>query len=58
MTYEHYLQQPKPMIEWRMNLILSKKPQFIKILVNGSHSLLRKYCHLINDDDDDDDVEN
>ena len=52
MTYKHYLQQPKPMIEWRLILILAKNPQLVKKLRNRSHPLIRKYSHLFDDDDD------
>ena len=51
MTYKHYLQQPKSMLEWRINLILAKYPQqFMKILENGpgrSHPFIRK--HMFDD---------
>ena len=60
MTYKHYLQQPKSMLEWRLNLILAKyPPQIVKILENGPHRrhpLIRK--HLFHGVDDDDDGEN
>ena len=37
MTYEHYLNQPKSMLEWKLNAILAKNPELIKILGNSSH---------------------
>ena len=58
MTYKHYLQQPKSMLEWRLNIRLAKNPEPVKILGNSSHPLIRKYSHLFDDDDDDDDGEN
>ena len=32
MTYEHYLKQPKFMLERRLSLLLAKSAEFIKIL--------------------------
>ena len=58
MTYEHYLKQPKSMLEWRLNIILAKNPELVKILGNISHPLIRKHKLLFDDDDDDDDGEN
>ena len=49
MTYIHYLQVPKPMIEWRLNAILAKNPQLIKKFTNTSHPLIRNYSHIIDD---------
>ena len=49
-TYEHYLNQPKSMLEWKLNAILAKNPELIKILGNGSHLLIRKYQHISEDD--------
>ena len=48
MTYEHYLQQPKPMLEWGINVILAKNPELIKSL-NRSHipPIIRKYQDLL-----------
>ena len=46
MTYEHYLNQPKSMLEWKLNAILAKNPELIKILDNNSHPLNRKYQHI------------
>ena len=50
MTYEHYLHQPKSMMEWKLNAILAKNPELIKILGNRSHPLIRKYQHIYEDD--------
>ena len=50
MTYEHYLNQPKYMFDWKLNAILAKNPDFIKIFGNRSHPLIRKYQHIIEDD--------
>ena len=50
MTNEYYLTQPKPMVEWRLNVILAENPELIKILANSSHPLIRKY-QQINEDD-------
>ena len=49
MTYGHYLQIPKPMIEWRINVILAKNPEIIKNFRNTSHPLIRKYSRFFND---------
>ena len=43
MTNEHYLNQPKSMLEWNFNAILAKNPEHIKVLRNSSHPLFRKY---------------
>ena len=45
MTYEHYLNQPKCMFEWKLNAILAKNPELINIFGRISHSLIRKYHH-------------
>ena len=49
MTYEHYLNQPKAMLEWKLNAIFAKNPVLIKILGNSSHPLIRKYQHINED---------
>ena len=46
MTYEHYLNQPKSMLEWNTNAILAKNPELIRIFENRSHPLIRKYQHI------------
>ena len=45
MTYEHYLNQPKCLFEGKLNAILAKNPELIKIFENTSHPLIRKYHH-------------
>ena len=50
MTYEHYLNLPRSMLEWKLNAILAENPELIKILGNSSHPLIRK-CQDINEDD-------
>ena len=52
MTYEHYLNQPKSMLEWKFNVILAKNPELIKILDNTSHSLFRKYQYIYENDEE------
>ena len=47
MTYEHYLNQRKCMFEWKLNAILAKNPDFIKILASTSHPLIRKNQDLL-----------
>ena len=47
MTYEHYLEQPKQMIEWRLNENLSKNLKLTKTLRNIYHSLFRKYKYML-----------
>ena len=54
MTYEHYLKQPKAMIEWLINKELARNPELIKTLRNTSHPPIRKYRHIIHDEDEDD----
>ena len=43
MTYEYYLTQPKPMVEWRLNAILAKNPELIRIFENTSRAIIRNY---------------
>ena len=43
MTYKHYLNQPKSMIEWKLNEKLSGNPELIKSPGNISHPLIKKY---------------
>ena len=50
MTYEHYLNQPNSMMEWKLNEILAKKPEIIKILGNSSHPLIGKHQYINEDD--------
>ena len=50
MTYEHYLNQPKSMLEWKLNAILAKNPELRKMLGNSFHPLIRKYQHNNEDD--------
>ena len=54
MTHEHYLQQPKPITEWRFNMLLAKNPKLVKIIVTSSHLLIRKYSHLFDGDENQD----
>ena len=50
MTYEHYLNQPKSMLEWKLNVILAENLEFIEIRGNSSQPLIRKYQHINEDD--------
>ena len=50
MTYEHYLNLPKPMIKWKLNALLAKNPELIKLIGNSSHPLIRKYQYINEDD--------
>ena len=50
MTIEHYFNQPKSMLELKLNVILAKNPEHIKILGNSSHPLIRKYQHINEED--------
>ena len=52
MTYEHYLKQPKPMIEWVLNKELYKNPKIIKTFRNILHQLIRKNKYIIHSEDD------
>ena len=45
-TYGHYLEQPKPRLEWILNRKLAKNPELIKILGNSSHPLIRKHQQI------------
>ena len=50
MTYEHYHNQPKCMFGWKLNAILAKNPEIIRIFGNSSPPLIRKYQHINEDD--------
>ena len=46
MTYEHYLKQPKQVVEWRLNEKLSKNPELIRAFDRKiSHPLNQKNSH-------------
>ena len=47
MTYKHYLEQPKHMVEWFFNKILAKNPEHVKMFGNISHLLIRKNHRMI-----------
>ena len=49
-TYEHYLAQPKSILEWKLNALLAKKPKLIGIFGNSSHPLIRENQHINEDD--------
>ena len=53
MTYEHYINQPKSMLEWTLIKKLAKDPSLIKIFTNTSHTLIRKYINLLFDEGED-----
>ena len=46
MTYEHYRNQPKSMLEWKLNALLAQNPELIKILGNSFHPLIRKNQYI------------
>ena len=49
-TYDHYLKIPQPMIEWTIIKKLANNPKLIKVFnINTSHSLIRKYSHILID---------
>ena len=46
-TYHHYLQIPKPMIEWTIIRKLATNPKLIKAFnINTYHPLIRKYRYI------------
>ena len=49
MTYKHYLNQTKSILEWRLNIILAKNPELAKIFGNRPNPSSRKYEYLFND---------
>ena len=53
MTYEHYLNQPKSKLEWRLNVLLTKNPELIKKFTNSSHPLIRNYQRINEVDEED-----
>ena len=47
MSYKHYISQPMPAVERRINMIFAKNPQLINSLDrNKNHPLIRKYSHI------------
>ena len=54
MAYEHYINQPKPMVEWALIKKLAKDPRLIKNFINTSHPLIRKYINMFSDDEGED----
>ena len=46
MTHEHYLKQPKQMIEWKLNEELPRNPELVRTLRNLSHPLIRKNKYM------------
>ena len=49
-THEHYLNQPKCMLEWKLNAILAKIPKLVRIFENSTRPLIRKYNRNNEDD--------
>ena len=48
MTYQHYLQIPKSMLEWTLIGKLATNPKLIKAFnINTYHPLIQKYRHII-----------
>ena len=46
-AYEYYIKQPKPMIEWKINMILAKYPHLInKLDRTKNHPMIRKYSYI------------
>ena len=50
LTFEHYLNQPKCMFEWKLHATLAKNSELVKIFENCSHPLFRKYLPINEDD--------
>ena len=46
MTYKNYLNQPKSMIEGKLNENLSRNPELTKTLRNISHTPIRIYKYM------------
>ena len=47
MTYKYYLEQPMPMCERRLNMVLTKNPTLINSLNRyHNHPLIRKNSHI------------
>ena len=53
MTYQHYISQPKSMLDWKLNeKISTRNPELIKTLRNISHPLIRKYKYMFPPEDE------
>ena len=47
MSYKYYINHPMSMLERRINMIIAKNPQLIKLLDrNKNHPLIRKYSYI------------
>ena len=55
MTYQHYLQIQKPMIEWTIIRKLATNPKLIKAFnINTYHPLIGKYRRIIDNGENQD----
>ena len=54
MTYEHYINQPKPMVEWTLIKKTAQDPSLIKNFTNTYHPLFRKYIKMLLNDEGED----
>ena len=43
MVYKHYLKNPKPMLDWKFNLLLYKNPNLVTLFDDSIHPMIRKY---------------
>ena len=55
MTYEHYINEPKPMVEWNLIKKLAKDSSLLKNITKTSHPLIRKYINMFPSDDEGED---
>ena len=46
MSYKHYIKQPMPAVERRINMIIAKNPQINSLDRNKNHPFIRKYSHI------------
>ena len=47
LTYQLYINNPMPMVERRLNMIIAKNPQLIKSFErNRNQPWIRKYSHI------------
>ena len=43
MVYKRYLKSPKPMLEWKSNLLLAKNPNLVTLFDDSIHPMIRNY---------------
>ena len=53
MTYEHYINKPKSMLEWTLIKKTANDPSLKKNFTNTNHTLFIKYMNVVFDEGED-----